>query len=91
MLVHNAGYLWLVKQRQFLERAEPTEKLVEEIHRSQGQIVIGCFPYAADIAEFAVLLHTGRPPESIIVGPKESCGRDLTIRLAAATAQAVAP
>jgi hypothetical protein len=89
--MHNAGYLWVIKQRQFLQRAEPTERLMEELRRPQGQIVIGCFPYAADIAEFAVLLHTGRPPESIIEGPKESCGRGLTIRLAATTAQAVAP
>src|SRR5579872_3286525 len=44
ILVENVGYLWTKKRAQFLERAEPTEKLIALARTAKGPIFIECFP-----------------------------------------------
>ncbi len=61
LLVHNCGYIWGKKRAQFLERAEPTEVLVEAARRAQGPIYIRCFPYNAELAQLAVQMRLGQP------------------------------
>jgi hypothetical protein len=72
VVCHNYGYLWIKKQRQFAERAAPTQDLVRFSQQNTGPIYIKCFPYGAEIAELALLiaandsptrLRWARPPE----------------------------
>jgi hypothetical protein len=42
------GYLWTRKQRQYLERAAPTEVFVRKIQHHTGDVVVHCFPYGLD-------------------------------------------
>jgi hypothetical protein len=59
LLAHHCGYIWLVKQRQFSERAAPTAMLVEAAEDQHGPVEIGCFPYHRSIAQYALELHHG--------------------------------
>ncbi len=56
LLVQNIGWLWVRKRAQFLERARPTEQLLELARRSEGPIYVRCFPRQRIIAEQAVRL-----------------------------------
>jgi hypothetical protein len=60
LIVHNVGYLWTKKRAQFLERAAPTERLIELARATQGPIYIRCFPRPGLIADAAVELMAGR-------------------------------
>jgi hypothetical protein len=66
MLAHNCGYVWVKKKAQFLERALPTEALVDLARQTDGPIYVRCFPYTQNIAELAVQMRLGKPPESVI-------------------------
>jgi len=66
LLLHNIGYLWTKKRRQFLERAEPTEELIALARRTKGPIYVRCFPRNHYIAEEAVHMGAGKPPGDII-------------------------
>lgn len=70
MVIHQSGYLWTVKQRQYRERAEPTEKLVRIGSSSDGTIYAKCFPYAPIVGELALRyrLDGGSRP-TLITGP----------------------
>ncbi len=57
ILLHNWGYLWIRKQAQYVERAEPTEHLVRYARGVPGPIFVECFPYAPEIAVRALELH----------------------------------
>lgn len=59
ILSHNIGYLWIKKRAQFLERAEPTEKLIALARKTKGPIYVECFPRPRIIAEEALHLTTG--------------------------------
>jgi hypothetical protein len=50
----NVGILWTKKRRQFIERAEPTNALVEAARLADGAIHLSCFPYPFVIAQAAV-------------------------------------
>jgi len=60
VLVHNCGYLWTRKQRQFRERAAPTEALVEFARTTDRPIEVRCFPYAPILAEWVLEMRLGR-------------------------------
>lgn len=62
----NVGYLWTRKRTQFLERAAPTEALIRLARHSEGRIRVEEFPYPLPVAQGAVLLGAGRPPETIV-------------------------
>jgi hypothetical protein len=59
--VHNIGYLWTRKHRQFTERARPTQELIEVLRQEQGTVVIHCFPMHPIIPMTAVELMIGEP------------------------------
>jgi len=60
IIAHNCLYLWIRKQRQFAERAAPTEALVEFAAKTQRPIVIECFPYSPVLAQMALELRLKR-------------------------------
>jgi len=65
LVLHNIGYILVKKRAQFLDRAEPTEALVELARQAQGPIRVRCFPYNAGAAHLAVEMRLGRTPELI--------------------------
>jgi hypothetical protein len=66
ILLHNTVYLWTKKRGQFVERAAPTERLIDFARRTTGPIWVQCFPLAAITAEAAVGLAAGRPPSDLL-------------------------
>ncbi len=65
LLIGNAGYLWTRKHQQYVERARPTEDLVQRLTQSSEEPVTLCgFPYSDNIAE-SVLLVSGQPLERL--------------------------
>jgi hypothetical protein len=66
VVIHNCGYLWTRKRAQYLERAAPTEALVQLARQTGGRIHVRCFPYGEEIARLAVQLGAGRPPETLV-------------------------
>ncbi len=69
IVAHNVAYLWIKKRAQYLERAAPTEKLVELARRVEGPIYVHCFPYGYEIAERAMEMVVGKPKELLLFGP----------------------
>ena len=69
IVAHNVGYLWIKKRPQFLERAAPTEKLVELARRVEGPIYVHCFPYGYEIAKRAMEMAAGKPAALLLFGP----------------------
>jgi len=65
VLLHNCGYVWITKHAQFMQRAQPTEALVEAARRATGPLVIRCYPYNAEIAQLALEMRLGRPHELV--------------------------
>ena len=66
ILLHNTVYLWTKKRGQFVERAAPTEQLIDFARRTTGPIWVQCFPLAAITAEAAVGLAAGRSPSDLL-------------------------
>lgn len=66
LVLHNVGYLWIKKRRQFLERAAPTEQLIAFARRTNGPIYVRCFPRNHYIAEEAVHLGAGKAPSDLV-------------------------
>ena len=75
VVVHNVGYLWTRKRRQFLERAEPTERLIRLARQTTGPIWVQCFPRPGYIAQEAVHLAAGRSPSDIVWTAEEASAR----------------
>jgi hypothetical protein len=78
LLLHNIGYLWIKKRRQYLERAEPTEALIALARRTPGPIYVKCFPRPRPIAEEAVHLAADRPVNDVIWDAAEAQARGAT-------------
>jgi hypothetical protein len=53
-VLHNAGYVILWKQSAYLERAEPTERLIREARYGSGPLSLEGFPYTREVAESAI-------------------------------------
>jgi hypothetical protein len=58
--LHHCGYLWSRKHRQFLDRAAPTERLIEFARHAEGPIYLRCFPYSLWVAREAVGVRLGK-------------------------------
>src|SRR5262252_5200060 len=68
ILSHNVGYLWTKKRHQFLERAQPTERLIALARSVDGPIFVKCFPpnLAQTHAEAALELILNKPADTLI-------------------------
>ncbi len=79
VLAHNAGYIWVKKQRQFRERAEPFEELIQVArdtpNRDDAPIYVRCFPRHRSIAEAAIYVALDRYPSNLVFNETELAGR----------------
>lgn len=66
MLVINTATLWTKKQRQFKERAAPTEALLDFARKTPGPIWVECFPLPPFVAGEAMHLALGRPASDLV-------------------------
>jgi hypothetical protein len=73
IVTHNAGYIWTRKHGQFIERARPTEELIEVARQTQGHILVECFPYASTIARNAVEFKAGIAGDRLIFVERPEC------------------
>lgn len=78
LLLHNIGYLWIKKRRQYGERAEPTQELIALARRTPGPIFVQCFPRPRPIAEEAVHLGAGKPATDVIWSEDEARARGVS-------------
>jgi len=74
ILSHNVGYLWTKKRHQFLERAQPTERLIALARSVDGPIFVKCFPpnLAQTHAEAALELILNKPADTLIWSEEEA-------------------
>ena len=74
ILSHNVGYLWTKKRNQFLERAQPTERLIALARSVDGPIFVKCFPpnLAQTHAEAALELILNKPADTLIWSEEEA-------------------
>jgi hypothetical protein len=72
---HNVGYIWIKKQRQFRERAEPTEELIQVARQTDGPIWVQCFPRHPSIAEAAIYVALDRYPSNLLFTPEQAAER----------------
>jgi len=79
MLLHNIGYIATRKQRQFLERAEPTEQLIALAKKTKDPIFVQCFPRPRIIAEEAVRLAAGRSPDTLLWSAPDASGERVAV------------
>jgi hypothetical protein len=75
VVAHNVGYIWIKKQRQFRERAEPTEELIRAAAQTGGLLWVQCFPRHPVIAEAAIFVALDRYPSNLIFTPAEATQR----------------
>jgi hypothetical protein len=66
VIAANTGYLWTHKRRQYLDRAAPTEQLIDLARRSPGPIWVRCFPRQRWTAEESVRLGAHRDPSILV-------------------------
>jgi hypothetical protein len=60
IVLHNCGYIWTRKHRQFQERARATEELIEYGRKVDGPVPVRCFPYPLVLAELALDIELGK-------------------------------
>ena len=66
ILVVNTATLWTKKYRQFVERAAPTEALLDFARRTSGPLWVQCFPLPPFVAGEALHLVLGRSASDLI-------------------------
>lgn len=76
VLAHNLGYIWIKKQHQFLLRAEPTQELIDVARRTDGPILVECFPRHPSIAEAAIFVALNRVPSNLVFSKDQLYGRE---------------
>ena len=70
VIVHQIGYLWTVKHRQYSERARPTEHLISVAARTGKEIHAKCFPFAPVLADLALQLRLAKDARPVFqLGP----------------------
>ena len=74
VLFTEAGYIWVAKRPQFLERAEPTEDFLRFARRHTGPIYLRCFPLYHEIAGLALHQVLSRPASEVIIDANQSQG-----------------
>jgi hypothetical protein len=74
ILTHNVAYLWTKKRQHFLERAEPTERLLSLARSVEGPIYVKCFPpnMGQAHAEAALKLILNKPADTLIWSEEEA-------------------
>ena len=72
MVAHNVGYIWIKKQRQFRERAEPFEELIQAARQTDGPLWVQCFPRHPSIAEPAIFVALDRYPSNLLFTPEQA-------------------
>jgi hypothetical protein len=74
ILSHNVAYMWTKKRQQFLERAQPTERLLSLARSVDGPIFVKCFPphLARLHAEAALKLILNKPADALIWSEEEA-------------------
>ena len=74
ILTHNVVYLWTKKHGQYLERAQPTERLLSLARSVDGPIYVKCFPSNLDRAhaEAALALILNKPADALIWNEEEA-------------------
>jgi hypothetical protein len=75
VLAHNFAILWFRKRAQFVERAAPTEQIIQLARRTQNPILVRCYGRPEIILSEAVHLATGRPPSDVLFSEAEAAGR----------------
>ncbi len=65
LVLHNCGYIWTRKHRQFTERAMPTERLLEYGRQVAGPVPVRCFPYPMTVAELALDIELDKRMEIV--------------------------
>ncbi len=60
VIIVNVGYLWTRKRAQFLERAAPTQALIETARKASGPVYVRCSPLAPVTIEAAARLGAGK-------------------------------
>ena len=66
MCAANIGYLWTKKRGQYLERARPTEQLIEAAAKTDGPVYVECFPRPQIVADSAVAVALNKPFGTLI-------------------------
>ncbi|MBM3754829.1 MAG: hypothetical protein FJW38_12725 [Acidobacteria bacterium] len=56
--MYQIGYLWFYKYPQYVERAEPTERLIAAAEKHRGPMKLDCFPYTREVAELTLRIRT---------------------------------
>jgi hypothetical protein len=81
ILSHNVAYLWTKKRQQFLERSQPTERLVAFARIVNGPIFVKCFPppLAPLHAEAALKLTLNKPADTLIWNEEEAGKRPAAV------------
>ena len=81
-IVVNIGYLWIVKDRQYEQRAAPTASLIEQLQsHPPGPILIDGFPLNPWIAKMTTRMVPGWDPQMIQVNEQDaSCSGCLKLR-----------
>ena len=72
LICGNCLYLWTRKQRQFEERAAPTELLIQFARHVNGPVHIHCFPYGFYDARLALEIGAKLPPSMVVEDPTPS-------------------
>jgi hypothetical protein len=81
ILTHNVGYLWTKKRQQFLERAQPTERLLSLARSVDGPIFVKCFPppLVPLHAEAALKLILNKPADTLVWDEEEAKSKRLGV------------
>jgi len=66
VIAANVGYLWTRKRAQFRERTVSTQALIRLARFASGPVYVERFPFPLAIAQGAVLLGTGKSPDTVV-------------------------
>lgn len=70
LVLHNTGYIWLVKKPAFAARAEYTERLIDRAARNAASplpVSNRDFPFTPELARDAILVRTGQDRPVVFV------------------------
>jgi hypothetical protein len=90
IVIHNCGYIWTRKHRQFTERARPTVRLIEYGRTVGGPVPVRCFPYAMVLAELALDIELGKRMEVTSTPGAGFCLDEPTPKASASTVKLLA-
>lgn len=75
IVAHNIGYLWYKKYPQYVERAAPSERLIQYSREHKNEpIVIRCFPYGEAATTDILVVGANRPASMFVWNPEAASG-----------------